>query len=162
MYDRQQQMQQLDQTLARLNRRLTAFAPVMECMQGLQALGVSGHVPSLAMYFLQFYTMLRDRRKWIQPATQHRADLDHLLPGMAVASRTFSCGLCRVPSPMSVQVPDFSCMDKKLADSRVQQCNKSLVTPQCCYPCADSSAYLQASLMSWWKMLMLTSRKPMS
>ncbi|CAL5223079.1 g5538 [Coccomyxa viridis] len=80
-HQRQRQLQQLDKKLAQFKSFLTRDGPLMECLRGLEELGVPGHVATLTMSFLQIYRLLRDKKYWKQPATEHRSDLDHLLPG---------------------------------------------------------------------------------
>ena len=81
MYEKQQRMQQLDQTMARHKRRLTSEGPAMECLQALEQMGLSAALVALTLTFMQTYRLLRDKEYWDEPATAHRSDLDHLLPG---------------------------------------------------------------------------------
>ena len=57
IYQRQQQMEQLDETLARRKRRLTTAPPVLECLKALQELGVPAHVAALTVTFMQTYRL---------------------------------------------------------------------------------------------------------
>ncbi|CAL5223082.1 g5541 [Coccomyxa viridis] len=106
VYERQQRMHQLDQTMARHKRRLTSQGLVMECLQALEQMGVPGALVALTSTFMQTYRLLRDEEYWHEPATEHRADLDQLLPGVLDvlvedpdADFSRACGLMRlVPS----------------------------------------------------------------
>ncbi|CAL5223081.1 g5540 [Coccomyxa viridis] len=82
MYHRQQQLHQLDNILAQYKRQLSNVESISECLYGvIIEQGVPESIAILTASFLQTYRLLRDTKYWYQPATEHRADLDHLLPG---------------------------------------------------------------------------------
>ena len=113
IYQRQQRLHQLDRALARLERELPTGSSIMHHHVGLRQQGVPPYVASLTANFLQYYGMLRAHCN--QPATEHRSDLDHLLPGRLCCSwkcvdeRAFPYGLCHSHSAGTLRVVEQYC-----------------------------------------------------
>ena len=122
IYQRQQRLPQLNKTLAWLRNMTNGH--MMAHIIGLRELGVPTHVASLTANFLQYYGMLQNRAHWNQPATEHRSDLDHLLPGR------HQC--CWNVSMHGLRVYKHCCGTKQLSDMQSSAAQIGAAQLLCC------------------------------